>query len=306
MRIIFAGTPSNAAFTLEALIAGGFDVVGVLTREDARVGRNKEIRETAVAEVAAKNGIDLMKANTISSLVEAWLKEKQVDLGIVVAYGSIFRKSTLQIPTKGWINVHYSLLPEYPGAAPVQHAILEGREVTGVTVFRLDEGIDTGPILSAKEHPIGPDLTSGELLSELTEVGAELLIETLTDFEAFISHQREQSVMSCSRNAGKITRADARIDFSLPVIDVHNFIRAMNPEPIAWFELSGVSVRVLSAAISNSSDASPGQLMIRDGGLVAGCADGGLGLLRVQPAGKNEMSGADWFRGLKHDSIRIS
>lgn len=306
MRILFAGTPTNAASTLDALVSAGFEVVGVLTRNDAKVGRNKSITETPVAVAASKHGIEVQKANFISPDVQSWIEDKNADLGVIVAYGSILKKPTLQSPAKGWINVHYSLLPEFPGAAPVQHAILEGKSVTGVSIFRLDEGIDTGPILASREHEIAPSVTAGELLSELTVIGSDLLVETVSFLDERIANQRQQPKQPSSRVAGKLSRADAKIDFSSPVSSVHNFIRAMNPEPMAWFEIENSPVRVLSTSLSPNLDLTPGELMVREGELLVGCKGGALKLLRVQPAGKNEMSGADWFRGLRQDSIRIS
>ncbi len=306
MRILFAGTPTNAASTLDALVSAGFQVVGVLTRNDAKVGRNKSITETPVAVVAAKHGIEVQKANFISPYVQSWIEDKNADLGVIVAYGSILKNPTLQLPAKGWINVHYSLLPEFPGAAPVQHAILEGKSVTGVSVFRLDEGIDTGPILASREHEIAPNVTAGELLSELTVIGSVLLVETVSFLDERIANQRQQPKQPSPRVAGKLSRTDAKIDFSRPVISVHNLIRAMNPEPMAWFEIEKSPVRVLSTSLSQHSDLTPGELMVREGDLLIGCEGGALKLSRVQPAGKNEMSGADWFRGLRQDSIRIS
>jgi methionyl-tRNA formyltransferase len=306
MRIIFAGTPMNAASTLEALVLAGLNVVGVLTRKDAQVGRNKVVSETPVASVAAKHGIDVLKANSISANTQAWIDGKKADLGVIVAYGSIFTKPTLDSPKKGWINVHYSLLPEFPGAAPVQHAILEGKSVTGVSVFRLDEGIDTGPILGTREYEIDPDVTSGELLAQLTVIGSELLVETLSDLESSFAGQVNQPNSVNPRVAGKLSRSDAKIQFSKPVVEVHNFIRAMNPEPMAWFELDNVAVRVVSSALSGHSEITDGDLVLQDGELLVGCQGGALSLTRVQPAGKNEMSGADWFRGLRQDSKRIS
>jgi methionyl-tRNA formyltransferase len=306
MRIIFAGTPTNAALTLRALVHGGFDVVGVLTRQDARVGRGKEIVSTPVAAAAVEFGLEIMKANSISPEVQAWIDEKAADLGVIVAYGCILDEAALESPVRGWINLHYSLLPEFPGAAPVQHAILEGKTVTGVTVFRLDKGIDTGPILSSREMPIDPDATSGELLSELASVGSELLLTTLNNLEESFASQKQQPKLNAGKRAGKLNRAVARIDFSNPAIAVHNFVRAMNPEPIAWFELDDVHVRALSTRVSEVQELSVGELGLYLGELLVGCGTGAVALLRVQPSGKNAMSGADWFRGLRQQAARIS
>jgi methionyl-tRNA formyltransferase len=188
----------------------------------------------------------------------------------------------------------------------VQHAILDGRAVSGVTVFRLDEGVDTGPILSSRQIQIDEHVTSGELLSELTEVGSDLLIQTLRDFESLAANQRNQPVVSSLKMAGKLSRADAKIDVYSAATEVHNLVRAMNPEPIAWFEINGNPIRVLRTAIADSPKLPTGELCLQGGELFLGCKSGSLKLLRVQPAGKAEMSGADWFRGLRQESISIS
>lgn len=306
MNIIFAGTPTNAASTLEALVEAGFDVSGVLTRTDAEVGRKKVITESPVAAVASRLGLEITKANSISAEVQTWIESKKANIGVIVAYGSILRRPALEAPTHGWINVHYSLLPEFPGASPVQSAILDGKTMTGVTVFRLDEGIDTGPILSTRQIPIGPKVTSGELLSELTSVGSELLIQTLNELELRFANQFEQPKTIPRVVSRKLNRADARIDFSRSALVVHNLVRAMNPEPMAWFELEQLSIRVLSTELAESSKLSFGELGIENGELQIGCGSGNLRLLRVQPSGKNQMSGADWYRGLNRQSVSIS
>jgi len=306
MKIIFAGTPINAASTLEALISSGVDVVGVLTRQDAKVGRSRTLTETPVAAVAAAHDLDTFKSNSISPEVEAWIDGKSADLGVIVAYGSILKKPVLDSPTKGWINLHYSLLPAFPGAAPVQHAILEGESMTGVTIFRLDEGMDTGPIIASSQLEIRDSVTSGDLLTELTLVGSELLTETLFTLEEKFSNQILQPKPSTIKQAGKITRSQARIDFSKPAQSIHNLVRAMNPEPIAWFELDNAPVRVLRTRLTESLELQIGQLSVNTGKLIVGCGAGALELIRVQPSGKNEMSGVDWFNGLRRESARIS
>jgi len=306
MRIVFAGTPLNAAYTLETLISKGFDVVGVLTREDALVGRKKVLTETPVAAVASRHGLESIKANSVSSEVLTWLNGRHAEIGVIVAYGSILKKTALEAPAKGWINLHYSLLPEYPGAAPVQHAIMDGAASTGVTAFRLDEGVDSGPILAASQVEIQQHVTAGELLSELTSVGADLLVSTLNDLDALIANQKLQSRSEKAKMASKLNRSDAKVDFSLSADQVHNFVRAMNPEPVAWFEFGNLSIRVLKTAVAASSQLSIGEFELSPDGLLVGCSAGSVELVVVQPAGKNEMPGADWFRGLKSDGARIS
>jgi methionyl-tRNA formyltransferase len=305
MRIIFAGTPPNAARTLDALVSKGFNVVGVVTREDALVGRNKVLSESAVAKAAKEHGIPTLKSKRGSEEVLSFIGGLKPDLGVIVAYGSILRKPVLEAPVLGWINLHYSLLPKFPGAAPIQHAILSGAVKTGVSVFRLDEGIDTGPILNQAEVEIEPQITSGQLLEKLTEVGSNLLLDTLADFKARISSQQTQLVPTGEAVASKISRPMARVNFQQPAALVHNFVRAMNPEPMAWFEFQQTQVRVLKTVVSSQANLAPGEGAVVAGHLLVGCSVGSLELVQVQPAGKNEMSGADWFRGLRQESISL-
>lgn len=305
MRVIFAGTPANAAYTLEALVAAGIDVVGALTRKDAPIGRARVITESAVAVAANTHGIETLKANTISDEAERWMVELRPDLGVIVAYGSILKKSVLDAPALGWINLHFSLLPKFPGAAPVQHALLGGDTATGVTIFRLDEGIDTGPILAQAQVKIAEDSTSGELLQELAVVGTKLLIDTLEHLEERLANQQLQSTPTGAQVAGKISRNEAQIDFSRPAQDVHNLVRALNPEPVAWFEFQGSPVRVIKTSPLVLPEIGAGEGLMVDGDLVMGCGQGAIRLVSVQPAGKNQMSGADWFRGLRRDSILV-
>jgi methionyl-tRNA formyltransferase len=305
MRIIFAGTPSNAAHTLDALVENGLEVVGVLTREDAEVGRNKTLTESPVALAAARHGIETFRSNRISAEAISWVEGLGADLGVIVAYGSILKKPILEAPAMGWINLHYSLLPKFPGAAPVQHAVLNGETTTGVTVFRLDEGIDTGPILAQAKLQIGKDQSSGELLEALTQLGSDLLLDTLANFEKRISTQQLQQVPTGEVVAGKISRSSARMNCSQPATAVHNFVRAMNPEPVAWFDYQGSPVRVLETALSEKVDLATGDATLMAGELILGCLEGAVKLVRVQPAGKKEMSGADWFRGIRQEVISI-
>lgn len=306
MRIIFAGTPLNAARTLERLIGSGFDVQGVLTREDSAKGRSRVLTQSPVAEVAAAHNVEVFKSNVVSQPAIDWMKSKEPELGVIVAYGSILKKDALDVPTKGWINVHYSLLPEYPGASPVQQALIDGKSSTGVTIFQLDSGIDTGPILSAATSPISPDATSGKLLEELTEIGAALLVETLAGFDERVTARRVQPVGSGHVVTRRIERARARIDFRNCAEAIVNLVRAMNPDPVAWFDLDSISVRVLEAAKSSTTDLGIGEAKLVGGELTVGCLDGSVLLKTVQPAGKNQMSGADWFRGLRQESLLLS
>jgi methionyl-tRNA formyltransferase len=303
MKIIFAGTPKNAASCLRALLDSGLEVVGVLTKEDASVGRSSHLSLSAVAAVAEANGISLLKANRVDETVRSWMKSLNADLGLIVAYGCILKKPDLLIPRLGWMNLHYSLLPNLPGPAPVQHALMAGFKSTGVSLFMLDEGIDSGPIVAAREISIEPHENSAELLERLTNVGNQLLLEVLENAEVLITNAIPQPSGASFAVAVKPSRASARIDFSKNAVDVHNLIRAMNPEPTAWLEHNSQAIRVLESVLIHSHDLEVGTAAIQNKKLLVGCKDGAVELLQVQPAGKNPMPGADWFRGLRVEEL---
>ncbi len=307
MRIIFAGTPLNAATTLEALLKSGQNVVAVLTREDAPVGRKRVLTPSPVALIAESASIPLIKANKITPEVNQRIAEYQPELGIAVAYGVIFKSDTLQVPSSGWINLHYSLLPAWRGAAPVQHSILSGNPETGVTIFALDEGMDTGPILSQVKTLIEPGENSGELLGRLTHLGISGLLEILPSIESGVAKSTEQTTAEVSA-ANKINRADARIDWQEKARVIELKVRAFNPEPMAWAQHDDSPVRILEASalgsvankLSFAAGAANGQVLIENGRVYVLCADEtALELKQVQPAGKNPMAAQDWARGLK-------
>ena len=305
LRVVFAGTPQNAAETLDRLVGEGVQIVGVLTRTDARVGRYGELTPSAVSQKAQELGLETFKTNKIDDKALEWLKSLKADIGAVVAYGSIFKQPVLGIPRLGWINLHYSLLPELRGPAPVQHAILQGKNVTGVTVFRLDSGIDSGPIISSTEQVIDDADTTGSLLSKLTGIGSKLLLDVLQQDEAKLALARPQEISGIHASAKKPTRELARLDFTGDALTQLNMIRAMNPEPMAWFELNGTIIRVIRARFQDStSEASTMSIVEKE--LVAHCKVGSLVLDLVQPAGKQQMSGADWFRGLRVEKLKLS
>ena len=305
LRIVFAGTPENSATTLSELHTSGANVVGVLTREDAKVGKAKDVSASPVGKVAEQLGLVVRKTNSMDAETLEWLKSLDADLGVVVAYGTIFRADVLEIPRLGWINLHYSLLPELPGPAPVQHALLRGLAATGVTVFRLDEGIDTGPIISQCQVAIERSDNAATLLGKMTGEGSRLLRDVVLNGESSVLSTVAQPSGEDTFSAFKPSRAFARLDFNSTAESLANKVRAMNPEPMAWFEVNGINIRVLSAKVVDEATAlSQAQILQRD--LVVGCQEGSLVLELVQPAGKNVMSGADWFRGLRVEKLELS
>jgi methionyl-tRNA formyltransferase len=294
----------NAAQTLEALISSGLDVVGVLTREDAQIGRKKTITQSAVADVAEKHGIRTFKHNQVDQQALTEFETVAPDIGIVVAYGAILNSSALSALTHGWINLHYSLLPQLRGAAPVQHAILQGLPTTGVTIFQLDEGMDTGDILMQVPTEIQPAENSANLLARLTQLGISALLELAPQLAAGFESRTKQNYENATF-APKLNRAQARIDWRNSAHSIENLVNAMNPEPMSWTTHLAEPVRILSgrqfaSGISSESDESlqVGQCFMHQGRVLTKCGENTLlELLDIQPSGKQPMAATDWFRG---------
>lgn len=279
------------------------DVVGVLTREDAPVGRKGILTASPVAELAESLAIPLIKANKVGHSETEQISALHPDLGIVIAYGALLKKPALEAPRNGWLNLHFSMLPAYRGAAPVQHSILSGETDTGVTIFKLDEGMDTGPILATVPTQIQPNESSGVLLSRLTKLGITAIDECLAQIDSgiakFVSQSGTPSV------AGKLTRSDAKIDWNMPARQIELLVRAMNPEPMAWTTVSGQPFRIIEARASQLANSDPvGSVVAIDGKIYATCGENTLlQIVSVQPSGKNVMTAADWLRGQKNDVI---
>jgi methionyl-tRNA formyltransferase len=298
--IVFAGTPANAARTLEHLIESGFRVVLVITRPDAPFGRKRELKASAVAEVAEKFGIPTLKANKLDAPAIDRVKESAATLGIVVAYGSLLKKPALDALELGWFNLHYSMLPSLRGAAPVQQALINGDTETGVTLFQIDEGMDTGPIVDGLQTTINPDETAGVLLQRLTELGCTLLSATIPAIAGGIATFTAQ--VGPTSFAPKISREDARINWNAPAKSIESLIRGCNPEPGAWTQLSGESFKVLQArALPDTAQLKPGEIETTGGKVLVGTADGVLLLKEVQPASKRAMDATEWARGLSKE-----
>ena len=309
MRILFAGTPANAAETLVALINSGHDVVAVLTREDAPVGRRAVMTASPVAQIAEAAGIPTIKRNHIDATTNEALRAYSADLGVVVAFGAIFKVPTLQATKLGWVNLHFSALPAWRGAAPVQHSIWSGQRDTAVTLFWLDEGMDTGPIAKTVLTQIELGENSGVLLKRLTQLGISGLLELLPEIEAGLASREPQAAQGASV-AFKLTRQHARIDWQQTAPKVEKQVLAMNPEPMAWCEHGVSQMRVLDAVALGATDwssltdenLSAGDVILRSERVLVGCGDGTLLELKsVQPAGKQPMAADAWARGIKTD-----
>jgi methionyl-tRNA formyltransferase len=297
MRILFAGTPTTAASVLEGLIASGHEVVAVLTREDSLVGRKKVLTPSPVALAAEKHSLPVIRSSKLTPEVLQSISELQAELAVVVAYGVILKQDALDTVANGWFNLHFSHLPRWRGAAPVQRAIQAGDTEIGVSLFRIDTGLDTGPVLAVADTIIEPDESAGELLGRLAKIGVSLLNQELPRLYSGSYELTEQ--MGEVSLAPKLNRDDARIDFSKRALEVSNLVRAMNPEPIAWCQLAGESMRVLrSRPVVSSIELSLGEVMVDGNRVLVGCGDRStLELLEVQPASKNVMSAHSWMNG---------
>jgi methionyl-tRNA formyltransferase len=281
------------------MVSSGHEVVAVLTREDALTGRKKVLTQSPVADAATKFNIPVIKANKVDEAILLQIAEHKPDLAIVVAYGVILRAGALEAIPNGWFNLHYSLLPKYRGAAPVQHSLLAGEKETGVTLFKIDQGLDTGEILGSVSTVIAPDENAGELLQRLTQLGVSLLNAELPALYSGTFELEEQT--GPSSVAPKISRADAKIDFARSSIQISNLVRAMNPEPVAWCILGEEPMRVLRArAVVNSSVVlQKGEVRVLDNAVYVGCGEQEvIELLKVQPASRTAMSAKDWANGL--------
>ena len=303
MKIVFAGTTEHAARVLRHLHKSIHEVVAVVTREDAPIGRKAVITASPVAVVAEELGIRQIKANRILASQNAEIAQLKADVGVVIAYGALLKAETLALPVYGWYNIHYSLLPKYRGAAPVQHALMNGDSETGVTIFKLDEGMDSGPIASQVPTEVSPTENAGELLSRLTDLGISALDEVLAATAANTVELREQTGEASF--AGKLDKSQARVNWDNSSAQIENLIRGLNPEPVAWTTLGDQHFRLLnarslgSAHNLNEAAADTGTIRNFESRIVVSCGNNSLlQLLSVQPAGKTAMAASDWFRGL--------
>lgn len=264
---------------------------------------------SAVAEVANELGIQVIKANRIDEAVRTEIAGTGADLGVIVAYGALLDQAALDVLPKGWINLHYSLLPKWRGAAPVQRSLMAGDRETGVTLFQLDRGMDTGPIHLQIPTVIEPGETTVDLLPRLTQLGVTGLAELLPRIAAELASPipQDPELLASLPTADKLTRDDARINWRRNAVEVENLIRGLNPEPMAWTMLDDEPFRVLEARALGATDwqslagenAEPGLVAIENGRALVSCGVGSLLELRtVQPAGKKPMNATDWARGL--------
>ena len=296
MRIAFAGTPLAAVPTLTALLASEHEVALVVTRPDAPAGRGRTLTASPVADAAVASGLPVLKT---SHLAEHKEKFADIDCVMVVAFGAMVPKDLLAVPKYGWINVHFSLLPQWRGAAPVQYAILSGDEFTGVTTFQINEGLDTGPMLAYLTTQIAPNETSTELLDRLSIEGAQLALVTLAGIENGSILPLHQPIDGIS-TAPKITVSDAQVRWSDPALAVDRRIRAVTKEPGAWTMFGEVRIKLQPVTVSpHITDLSPGEVALRDGEVLVGTGSHAVALSKVQEAGRNLTDAKTWFSNQK-------
>ncbi len=297
-RIVFMGSPEFAVPTLRALVAQ-YPVVGVVTQPDRPAGRGRKLTPPPVKVVAQELGLPIMqprrlKAPEAFEQLQAWAP----DLIVVAAYGQILRPNVLQLPRYGCINVHASLLPRWRGASPIQHAILAGDQETGITIMIMDEGLDTGPILSQRAIPIAPDDTGATLSAKLAVLGAELLLETLPDYLSGALRPQPQPEDGVTY-APLLKKEDGRLDFTEPAEALARRVRAFDPWPGTFTEWQGAPLKVLRAEAVDAPSPGPGRRLVWQGFPAVGTGQGVLVLREVQPAGKRPMSGDAFLRGAR-------
>ncbi|MGI8524479.1 MAG: methionyl-tRNA formyltransferase [Nocardioides sp.] len=298
MRVVFAGTPEVALPSLAAVAASQHDLVGVVTRPDAPAGRGRKLAPSPVGEAAERLGVPVLKPDhpRDPDFQEA-LRELAPGACPVVAYGALLPQSALDLAAHGWVNLHFSVLPAWRGAAPVQHAIWAGDEVTGATTFRIVKDLDAGPTFGLMTETIRPRDTAGDLLGRLAQGGAGLLVATLDGLADASLEAREQPTDGVSR-APKITVDDARVEWSHPAAAIDRQIRACTPAPGAWTTLQGERLK-LGPVTPADGALPPGELMIGKNTVVVGTGSGAVRLGDVQAFGKQQMAAADWARGVR-------
>jgi methionyl-tRNA formyltransferase len=300
VRLVFAGTPQVAVDSLEALLASRHEVVTVLTRPDAPAGRGRRVVASPVAERAAEAGVEIL---TPGSLRDAEFLQRLRGIGPdccpIVAYGGLVPPDALAIPPYGWVNLHFSLLPAWRGAAPVQHALISGDELTGASTFRLEEGLDTGPVYGVVTEAIRPTDTAGDLLGRLAVSGAQLLVATVDAIEAGTAVAEPQPTNGVTL-APKLSVDDARIDWSAPALRVDRLVRGSTPAPGAWTTFRGERLKLGPLRLVPDDDGlGPGRLRSDKRGVRVGTGSHVVLLDEVKAEGKRAMPAGDWARGVR-------
>jgi methionyl-tRNA formyltransferase len=296
MKIIFMGTPSFSLPSLEGLLKAGYEIKGVITRPDKPKGRGLKIQPPPVKVLAERFSLPVYQPIRLREEALFWVKEKEPDLIVVVAYGGILPKELLDLPPLGCVNLHPSLLPEFRGPGAIPRCIMEGRRKTGVTTMYLDEGVDTGDIILQQEVEIGEEETGGELENRLSEIGRDLLLKTVALIERGSAPRKPQDE-ALSTYAPMIKKEDTLIDWSLPAKKIHNLIRALNPKPCAYTYLEGKRLKILKGKVLEGKG-KPGEIVeAKKGRLIVSTPNGLLSLDEVQPEGKRKMTIREFMAG---------
>ena len=300
MLIGVAATPQVAVPALDWLFGSHHELARVITQPDRMVGRGLKIQQSPVALWANNHGVNLLQPESMLAIGDSLAG---LDLLITIGYGRLLPESILEIPTHGCVNLHFSLLPKYRGAAPVQRAIENGETLSGVTVFKLDSGMDTGPIYYSQSIEIAPEWRSAELLSELSVLGVSAIANSIEMIET--GQQPIPQVGEASR-ANKLTKEEARINWSTPGHLIANRIRAFYPQPCAWTVFRGQKLKISRASISQATiDLAAGQLQSVENSCLIGTIDGVIEIHDVIPEGKSEMKAIDWSRGARFSPVEI-
>jgi methionyl-tRNA formyltransferase len=300
MRIVFAGTPAPAVPSLRALLESDrHEVVAVVTRPDAQAGRGRRLLRSPVGALADEHGLEVLTPEKAADPhFLARLAELAPDVCPVVAYGAMLPQSALDIPAHGWVNLHFSLLPAWRGAAPVQAAVRAGDEITGAATFKIVKALDAGPVYGVATEKIEPGDTAGVLLARLAVSGASLLVSTMDGIEDGTLRAVPQPEEGVSY-APKITASDARVSFAAPAIAVDRLIRAVTPEPGAWAEFRGERLKLGPVSVVDEPGPAPGELVVERRRVLVGTATKPVLLSDVQAQGKKRMAATDWARGTR-------
>jgi methionyl-tRNA formyltransferase len=300
MRVVFAGTPETALPSLSRLLASSHEVLAVVTRPDARTGRGRHLTPSPVAALAAEHGVEALKpASPKDPEFLARIRELAPECAPVVAYGGLLPEPVLQVPDHGWVNLHFSLLPAWRGAAPVQHALLHGDDVTGASTFRIVPELDAGPVFGVVTERVRPDDTCGDLLGRLAEHGAELLAATLDGIEDGSLQARPQPCEGVSQ-APRITVEDARVRWDEPALATERRVRACTPAPGAWTTFRGDRLKLGPVRLrTDVTSLRPGEVHANRHEVLVGAADHAVALRQVRPQGRKAMPAEDWARGAR-------
>jgi methionyl-tRNA formyltransferase len=300
MRVVFAGTPEVAMPALEAIASSSHELVGVVTRPDAPAGRGRKLVASPVAQRAGELGVPVLKpVHPRDPDFQQQLKDLSPDCCPVVAYGALLPQSALDIPRHGWVNLHFSLLPAWRGAAPVQHALWAGDEISGATTFRIVKELDAGPTFGVMTELVRPTDTAGDLLGRLAQGGAELLVRTLDGIESGELEAREQPTEGISF-APKISVEDAHVDWSEAAASVDRRIRACTPGPGAWSTYDGERIKLGPVTLADDREPlEPGVLDVTKNAVFVGTGTQPVRLGEVKAFGKKQMRAADWARGVR-------